>query len=209
MGMSMRIKPGLGENKMGALLVIFIKRVMDLVITLLAVVVFSLPIIIIAILIKTNCQGPVLFWSKRVGQRGKNFDMPKFRTMYVGTPILSSNDLSCPDAHVTKIGKMLRTTSLDELPQLWCVLRGNMSLVGPRPALINQTHLLKLRNKHGIQNLKPGITGLAQIKGRDDLSDEAKVSFELEYLNSVGIVADMVILLNTIPKVLRRTGVRH
>ena len=114
-----------------------------------------------------------------------------------------------PGLHVTKIGKLLRTTSLDELPQLWCVLRGHMSLVGHVLRLINQTHLLTLRNKHGIQNLKPGITGLAQIKGRDDLSDEAKVSFELEYLNSRGIVADMVILLSTIPKVLRRTGVRH
>ena len=103
----------------------------------------------------------------------------------------------------------MRTTSLDELPQLWCVLRGYMSLVGPRPALISQTHLLTLRNKHGIQNLKPGITGLAQINGRDDLSDEAKVSCDLEYMKSRGIVADMAILLKTIPKVVSRTGVKH
>ena len=194
---------------MRALSKVFIKRFMDLVISLSALVFFSLPIIVIAILIKTECKGPVLFWSKRVGQQGRPFDMPKFRTMYVGTPIVSSNDLPCPDSHITKIGKVLRTTSLDELPQLWCVLSGHMSLVGPRPALINQNHLLTLRNKHGIQNLKPGITGLAQINGRDDLSDEAKVSCDLEYLNSRGIVADMAVLLRTIPKVVSRTGVKH
>ena len=143
-----------------------------------------------------------------VSNEAKTLICPKFRTMYVGTPILSSNDLPCPDAHVTKIGKMLRTTSLDELPQLWCVLRGNMSWLGRVLRLLIKRNC-KLRNKHGIQNLKPGITGLAQINGRDDLSDEAKVSCDLEYLNSRGIVADMAILLRTIPKVVSRTGVKH
>jgi O-antigen biosynthesis protein WbqP len=182
---------------------------MDLLIVLLALAIFALPMMFIAIVIKAFCNGPVLFWSERVGQRGKIFKMPKFRTMHVGTPIVSSNDLSFPNSHLTKTGKVLRRTSMDELPQLWSVLIGHMSVVGPRPALVNQTHLQMLREKYGIQNLKPGITGLAQINGRDDLSDEAKVEFDLEYLNSRGIISDMLILVRTIPKVVQRTGIKH
>ncbi len=171
--------------------------------------IFMIPILIIALMVKFTSRGPALYWSDRVGIHNKTFRMPKFRTMHTNTPIVATHLLKNPDAYMTPIGSFLRKFSLDELPQLWSILKGDMSLVGPRPALYNQEDLVELRTKNGIHKLAPGITGWAQINGRDDLPIPIKVEFDEYYLKNKTVVLDLKILWMTLIKVLKREGVRH
>jgi len=172
--------------------------------------VLFLPIlIVIAILIKITSSGPMIHWSRRIGQKNREFLMPKFRTMKVETPQLATHLFSDSKSYITPVGAILRKTSLDELPQLWSVLTGEMSLVGPRPALYNQHDLIEERTKCGVECLKPGITGWAQINGRDELPIATKVEYDLEYLNNCSLKFDLIILLKTFTKVVFREGVHH
>jgi len=164
--------------------------------------------VMIVVLIKTS-KGSVLFWSKRIGKNNKIFLMPKFRTMLVGTPQLASHLLKDVNSLYTPIGKFLRSYSLDELPQLLSIMKGDMSFVGPRPALFNQDDLTSLRNKSGINELKPGITGWAQVNGRDELSIEEKVTFDEEYLKRRSLGFDLYIIWLTLLKVIKKDGISH
>ena len=176
---------------------------------LFSIIIFFVPIILISILIKTESKGPVFFLSRRVGKNNKIFKMLKFRTMIVETPLLHSNDLKYSEKYITKLGSILRKYSLDELPQIYNVLIGEMSFVGPRPALENQYELVKKRNNLGINLLTPGITGLAQIKGRDQISFEDKVKYDLEYKEKKSFILDLLILIKTIKVVRKAEGVKH
>lgn len=172
-------------------------------------ILFSLPILLIALLIKFTSPGPVLYWSNRVGKNNQVYRMPKFRSMLIGTQTVASHLLKDPKSHLTPIGLYLRKSSFDELPQLWCVLKGEMSLVGPRPALDSQEDLIALRANAGVDALAPGITGWAQVNGRDELSIPEKVKYEVDYLEKQSFWFDIRILLITISIVLKRTGVSH
>jgi len=186
-----------------------IKRVVDIVISLSALVV-TLPIItIVAIAVRLDSPGPAIFWSMRFGRHSRMFAMPKFRTMHVGTPQLPTHLLTDGKSRLTRIGGFLRKTSLDELPQLLSVLKGDMSLVGPRPALFNQHDLMAMRREFGIDALRPGITGWAQVNGRDELELREKVVYEAEYLRRRSVAFDLQILLLTVLQVLKRDGVAH
>ncbi len=154
------------------------KRIFDLIATVILLLILVVPLIIIALLVKGTSKGPFLYWSDRVGMGNKIFRMPKFRTMRIDTPAVATHLLKDPDAHLTSIGPFLRKLSLDELPQLWSVLKGDMSFVGPRPALFNQEDLIALRTERGVHRLIPGITGWAQINGRDDIPIPKKVEFD-------------------------------
>jgi O-antigen biosynthesis protein WbqP len=165
--------------------------------------------ILIALLIKISSKGPVFYFSNRVGRDNKIFRMPKFRTMQIGAPTLATHLLSDSDRYLTPIGSFLRKSSLDELPQLWCILLGNMTFVGPRPALFNQDDLIALRTKYGVDRLKPGLTGWAQVNGRDELSIPVKVQYDVEYLQRQSFWFDMNILALTFFRVVQRTGVSH
>ena len=186
-----------------------VKRVMDIILSLFAVIFFSIPFFIIFGLIKFSSKGSVIYWSDRIGKNNKIFSMPKFRTMNLDTPSLASHLLEKPDQYVTPIGKILRKYSLDELPQIWCVFIGVMSIVGPRPALYNQNDLISLRTKNNIHTLTPGLTGLAQINGRDDLSINEKVSFDKEYLNNQSLLLDIRVIIVTIKKVFISENINH
>jgi len=185
------------------------KRVFDLVLALLVGILLIVPMILISLLIKVNSRGPVLYWSDRVGSDNSIFSMPKFRSMKLGTPALATHLLEDPNQYLTSVGKFLRRTSLDELPQIWSILRGDMSLVGPRPALFNQEDLIQLRVERGIHHLVPGLTGLAQINGRDELTLSKKVEFDNEYLEKRSIIFDIKILWSTCVKIIIREGVSH
>jgi O-antigen biosynthesis protein WbqP len=185
------------------------KKIFDLLLSFCLIMVLSVPIFIIAVLVKLTSNGPVLYWSDRVGMGNKIFKMPKFRTMRIDTPAVATHLLKDTDTYLTPIGSFLRKTSLDELPQLWSVLRGDMSFVGPRPALFNQEDLIALRTAKGVHRLIPGITGWAQINGRDDLPIPVKVAFDVHYLEHCSLMFDMKILFLTLVKVLRREGVTH
>lgn len=185
------------------------KRLFDLFFSVLLVFILLVPIVVLALFVKLTSKGPVLYWSDRVGIANKIFKMPKFRTMRIDTPVVATHLLKEPDKYLTKIGQFLRKSSLDELPQLWCVLKGDMSFVGPRPALFNQDDLIKLRTEKGIHRLIPGITGWAQINGRDELPIPKKVEFDVYYLKHRSLIFDIKIILLTIFKVLRREGVVH
>ena len=185
------------------------KRVFDLffgVILLLSLVIMML---FIAIVIRLTSKGPSLYWSDRVGKNNKIFKMPKFRSMLTDTPAVATHLLDNPDAYLSPIGGFLRSTSLDELPQLFSVLKGDMSFVGPRPALFNQEDLITLRTEKGVDKLLPGITGWAQVNGRDELSIPDKVALDAEYLNHQSFWFDMKILWMTFLKVIKRDGVSH
>lgn len=186
-----------------------VKRLLDFLLATGLLMLFMLPLCVIALAIKFTSPGPVLYWSNRVGQKNRIFSMPKFRSMLLGTPAVATNLLHRPEQYYSPIGSFLRKTSLDELPQLWCVLLGNMSFVGPRPALYNQTDLIALRTAHGIHELLPGITGWAQINGRDEISMVQKVSFDAHYLREHSIGMDIQILWQTLMKVFLREGVSH
>ena len=185
------------------------KKIFDLLLSLCLIIVLSVPIFIIAVLVRLTSRGPALYWSDRVGLGNKLFKMPKFRTMRIDTPAVATHLLKEPDVYLTPIGHFMRKTSLDELPQLWSVLKGDMSFVGPRPALFNQEDLVALRTEKGVHQLIPGITGWGQINGRDDILIPKKVEYDAYYLNNRSFIFDLKILLLTILKVIRAENVSH
>jgi O-antigen biosynthesis protein WbqP len=185
------------------------KRFLDLALGLAASAVFIVPLLLVALLVKLSSKGPALYWSNRVGRNNEIFSMPKLRTMRVGTPVVATHLLQDPDQCLTPIGGFLRKSSLDELPQLWCILLGDMSVVGPRPALFNQQNLIQMRTEKGIHAIRPGLTGWAQVNGRDELPIPEKVELDLYYLRHRSLVFDMKVILLTILKVVRRDGITH
>ncbi len=185
------------------------KRLVDLTFGLIVLTVSLLPLLLIALLVHVTSPGPVIYWSDRVGRKNNVFKMPKFRSMRIDTPAVATHLLQNPDQWLTPIGSFLRKSSLDELPQLWSIFKGDMSFVGPRPALFNQEDLIALRTDAGIHELMPGLTGWAQINGRDELPISDKVRLEAEYLSKRSLPFDLWILWLTLLKVLRRDGVSH
>ena len=185
------------------------KRVFDLLLALTAAVMLAVPVLLVALMVRLTSPGPALYWSDRVGRHNKIFKMPKFRSMRVGTPAVATHLLADPKAHLTSIGNFLRKSSLDELPQLWNILVGDMSFVGPRPALFNQHDLIELRTQRGVHELVPGLTGWAQINGRDELPIPQKVMLDVEYLKNKSFLLDVKIIGLTALKVLRRDNVTH
>jgi len=185
------------------------KRIFDIVLVTMFFIVFSFPMLIIALLVKITSKGPVLYWSDRVGKYNTIFKMPKFRTMMSDTPAMATHLMKNPEQYCTPVGSFLRKSSLDELPQLYSVLKGDMSFVGPRPALFNQDDLIELRTKKGIHNLIPGITGWAQINGRDDLPIPEKVDLDEYYLNNHSFMFDLKTLFMTFLSVISSQGVQH
>jgi len=185
------------------------KRLFDITLALLAINLLLLTMIFIALVIYLTSKGSVLYWSDRVGQLNNNFQMPKFRTMRIDTPAIATHLLNNPDQWLTPIGSFLRKSSLDELPQLWSIIKGDMSFVGPRPALFNQDDLIALRTQVGVHQLQPGLTGWAQINGRDELPIPDKVKLDLEYMQRQSFGFDCYILWMTFLKVVKRDGVSH
>ncbi len=185
------------------------KRLFDLCLALLALVFLLLPILVVALMVRLTSTGPVLYFSDRVGRNNRIFKMPKFRTMEVNTPAVATHLLSNPAQFLTPIGSFLRKSSLDELPQLLSIIRGDMSFVGPRPALFNQDDLVALRTHYGVDKLVPGLTGWAQINGRDELPIPEKVKLDVDYMNNQSFLFDLKIILLTFLKVLRRDGIQH
>lgn len=186
-----------------------LKRFFDFCLALFVAVVCLIPIVLVAIAVKLTSKGPVFYWSDRVGQNNELFCMPKFRSMRVNTPALATHLLENPESFLTPIGGFLRRSSLDELPQIWSILIGDMSFVGPRPALFNQDDLIALRTKYRVDELVPGLTGWAQVNGRDELPIPAKVALDVEYLARKSFFFDIYILYLTFIKVLGREGVSH
>lgn len=185
------------------------KRFSDFLLGVCVLTVLGLPWLVVACLVKLTSKGPILYWSDRVGCNNKIFKMPKFRSMRIGTPEVATHMLSNPDSYLTPIGSFLRKSSLDELPQLWSIIKGDMSFVGPRPALFNQYDLIELRSQYGIDKLIPGLTGWAQINGRDELPVPQKVSLDREYLERQSFWFDMKIIFMTAVKVIQRDNVVH
>jgi O-antigen biosynthesis protein WbqP len=185
------------------------KRFFDLIIAFTAIFFLIIPMGLLALLVKLTSPGPILYWSKRLGRHEIIFEMPKLRSMRVHTPELATHLLSQPEVWLTPVGDFLRKFSLDELPQLWCIIKGDMSFVGPRPALFNQADLISLRKQSGINQLRPGLTGWAQVNGRDELSIEEKVKFDAEYLQLQSFIFDIKILWTTFENVLKKKGVSH
>lgn len=185
------------------------KRLFDLILAGLAGLVLFIPVVGVALLVRLTSAGPVLYWSDRVGRNNRIFSMPKFRSMRVGTPAVATHLLVDPQSHLTPIGSFLRRSSLDELPQLWSIIKGDMSFVGPRPALFNQHDLIELRTHSGVHELVPGLTGWAQINGRDELPIPQKVALDIEYLQNKTLWLDMKIIFLTGLKVLKRDNVTH
>ena len=185
------------------------KRCFDIVLALAATLFLIVPLVGVAMAVKLTSRGTVLYWSQRVGRRNQYFSMPKFRTMQMDTPAVATHLLQNPGTYLTPIGSFLRKSSLDELPQLWCILKGDMSFVGPRPALFNQTDLVALRTQAGVDTLLPGLTGWAQINGRDELPIPQKVALDIEYLQQQSLFFDIQILCLTFVKVIRRDNVTH
>ncbi len=185
------------------------KRLLDLLLALCALLVLALPLLLVALAVRLTSPGPVLYWSDRVGKNNSIFSMPKFRSMQIGTPAVATHLLANPASYLTPIGSFLRKSSLDELPQLWSILKGDMGFVGPRPALFNQHDLVALRTAQGVHTLVPGLTGWAQIHGRDELPIPAKVALDAYYLQHRSLGLDVRILALTFSKVLRRDGITH
>jgi O-antigen biosynthesis protein WbqP len=186
-----------------------VKRLFDFILAFCAAIVLILLVAMIAASVCLTSAGPVLYWSDRVGRGNKLFKMPKFRSMRTGTPAVATHLLEDPATYLTPVGSFLRKSSLDELPQLWSILVGDMSFVGPRPALFNQHDLIALRTQHGVDKLVPGLTGWAQVNGRDELPIPDKVSFDVEYLQRQSLAFDLRILWMTLVKVIYRDGVAH
>jgi O-antigen biosynthesis protein WbqP len=185
------------------------KRLFDLAVALVAAMFLALPIVMTALAVRLTSPGPALYWSDRVGRHNRIFKMPKFRSMRIDTPAVATHLLQNPEQWLTPIGSFLRKSSLDELPQLWSILKGDMSFVGPRPALFNQNDLIALRTEKGVHELVPGLTGWAQVNGRDELPIPQKVALDAEYLQRQSLLFDMKILWMTALKVLARDGVSH
>lgn len=186
-----------------------LKRLFDLFAGLCAIVLLALPMVLVALAVKLTSPGPVLYWSDRIGRHNRIFRMPKFRSMCMGTPAVATHLLNNPCSFLTPIGSFLRKSSLDELPQLWSILKGDMSFVGPRPALFNQEDLIALRTDMGVQELMPGLTGWAQVNGRDELPIAHKVKLDVEYLQRRSLMFDLKILWMTVLKVVSKDGVSH
>jgi O-antigen biosynthesis protein WbqP len=186
-----------------------VKRLFDFFLATCAGVFLMGPIIFIAILVRLTSKGPVLYWSDRVGVENTIFKMPKFRTMKTGTPTVATHLLTDPTSYLSPVGSFLRKTSLDELPQLWSIFKGDMSFVGPRPALFNQADLIELRTQSGVHRLVPGLTGWAQVNGRDKLPIADKVALDIEYLKCKSVVLDIKIIFLTAIRILKRDGVSH
>ena len=184
-------------------------RFVNLLLVFVVLLLFFIPIIIIAIIIRLTSRGPSIYWSDRVGKNNVIFKMPKFRTMQINTPAVATHLLKDSNNFITPVGNFLRRTSLDELPQLWSILKGDMNFVGPRPALFNQNDLIDLRTKEGVNKLIPGLTGWAQVNGRDELSIPNKVALDVQYMQHQSFWFDMKILWMTFLKVIKRTGVSH
>ena len=185
------------------------KRGLDILVVLLAGLGLLVPIVLVALAVKLTSPGPVLYWSDRIGRHNRIFRMPKFRSMRTDTPVVATHLLESPERWLTPIGSFLRRTSLDELPQLWSILVGHMSIVGPRPALHNQHDLIALRTEAGVHTLRPGLTGWAQINGRDELPIPQKVALDTWYLQHRSLALDLRIILRTAQKVVRSEGVAH
>lgn len=185
------------------------KRIFDFIMAATCIVILFVPMLLIALFVKFTSKGPILYWSDRVGINNILFKMPKFRTMKFGTPEVATHLLDNPESHLTSIGPFLRKTSMDELPQLFTIIKGDLSFVGPRPALFNQADLIELRTERGIHKLIPGLTGWAQINGRDELPVMKKVELDEDYLNWHSFLFDLKILLLTFISVLRSHGVKH
>ena len=185
------------------------KRLFDLAVALVAAVFLALPIVLVALAVRLTSPGPALYWSERVGRNNRTYKMPKFRSMRIGAPPMATHLLQNPDQWLTPIGSFLRKSSLDELPQLWSILKGDMSFVGPRPALFNQHDLIDLRTHAGLDVLLPGLTGWAQVNGRDELQIEEKVRFDIEYMKNQSFLFDMKIIWMTVLKVIQKDGVSH
>lgn len=186
-----------------------LKRLFDLLLAIFAAFILVLPIAIIALLVRLTSQGPAVYWSDRVGRHNKIFKMPKFRTMQLDAPVVATHLLINPKQFLTPIGSFLRRSSLDELPQLWSILKGDMSFVGPRPALFNQDDLVSLRTHYGVDNLKPGLTGWAQINGRDELPIPEKVQLDADYMKRQSFWLDLKIIFLTFQRVLKKDGITH
>jgi O-antigen biosynthesis protein WbqP len=185
------------------------KRLFDLILVLVISVVLSIPMLLIAVLVKFTSKGLVLYWSDRVGRNNNIFRMPKFRSMQINTPSVATHLLNNPDKYLTPIGRFLRKSSLDELPQLWSIIKGDMSFVGPRPALFNQDDLIELRSQYGVHHLMPGLTGWAQVNGRDEIPIPQKVKLDVEYMQRKSFLFDLYVLWLTFLKVIRGDGVSH
>ncbi|MBU0540861.1 MAG: sugar transferase [Gammaproteobacteria bacterium] len=185
------------------------KRLFDLLLGVVVLAILALPILVVAFAVRVTSKGPVLYWSDRVGIHNHIFRMPKFRSMRVGTPAVATHLLNDPRSHLTPIGSFIRRTSLDELPQLWSILKGDMSFVGPRPALFNQHDLIELRTEKGVHHILPGLTGWAQVNGRDDIPIPRKVQLDYEYMQKQSLLFDIQILWLTFLKVIKRDGVSH
>lgn len=186
-----------------------VKRLFDFSLSVFAIAILAIPLLIVAAMVRLTSPGQILFWSKRVGRDNQIFLMPKFRSMRIDTPALATHLLQNPDQWLTPIGSFLRKSSLDELPQLWCILKGDMSFVGPRPALFNQDDLITMRTERGVHQLMPGLTGWAQVNGRDELPIPKKVDLDFEYLQRKSFLFDLKIIWMTVLKVLARDGVSH
>lgn len=185
------------------------KRALDATLASLGALALIIPALIVAFLVKITSKGPVLYWSDRVGKENRLFKMPKFRTMRIEAPAVATHLLPDPAQFLTPVGALLRKTSLDELPQLWSILAGDMSFVGPRPALFNQDDLVALRTAKGVHNLVPGLTGWAQVNGRDELPIPVKVDYDEYYLKHRSLLFDLKIICMTFLKVIKREGVTH
>lgn len=187
----------------------FMKRIFDLIIFIIATIFLAIPVLLVSVAVKLTSAGSILYWSDRLGKQNKIFKMPKFRSMQTGTPAVATHLLPDPDSHLTPIGSFLRKSSLDELPQLWSILKGDMSFVGPRPALFNQHDLIQLRTEKNVHLLLPGLTGWAQVNGRDEIAIAQKVALDEEYLIRQSFWFDIKILWLTFLKVIRRENVSH
>lgn len=185
------------------------KRAFDIALALFLLMFLGLSLLLVALAVRLTSPGPVLYWSDRVGRNNRLFKMPKFRSMQIGTPTVATHLLQNPDSYLTSIGSLLRKSSFDELPQLWNILKGDMSFVGPRPALFNQDDLVALRTAAGVHELRPGLTGWAQVNGRDELPIPEKVELDVVYLKRQSFWFDIWILWLTAIKVVRRDGVAH
>ncbi|MGZ3901556.1 MAG: sugar transferase [Bacteroidia bacterium] len=186
-----------------------VKRIFDIFLCIIALIILAIPLILVFIAVRLTSEGPALHWSKRIGKNNQIFLMPKFRSMKINTPQVATHLLADPKQHLTPIGDFIRKTSLDELPQLISVIKGDMSFVGPRPALFNQDDLKALRTQYGVEKLQPGITGWAQINGRDDLPIPVKVEFDKYYLSHRSLLFDIKIIFLTAFKVIKRDGISH
>lgn len=185
------------------------KRLFDLSLAFVAIVVLCIPILFVALAVKLTSKGPVLYSSKRVGKANELFSMPKFRTMKVDTPVVATHLLQDASSHLTPIGSFLRKSSIDELPQLICIIKGEMSFVGPRPALFNQDDLIAMRTAANVHTILPGLTGWAQVNGRDEIPTAQKVELDAEYLKRQSFLFDLKILFMTAMKVLGQSDVSH